>query len=108
MRNISKFVEKIENIILYFTFPKIVPLMRQVRKCGTIKQTTDDNIIRRILFVCWISKATDSTSEFLIFNSTNAFVEASQRDVIHTFIVTYPLMRSLIQYEFYVSAQTNI
>jgi hypothetical protein len=33
---------------------------------GTARQATDDNIIRRIRFACWITKATDTHSEYVI------------------------------------------
>jgi hypothetical protein len=34
-----------------------------VEQCGTARQATDDNIIRRMLFACWITKATDTHTE---------------------------------------------
>jgi hypothetical protein len=37
-----------------------------VEKYGTARQTTDDNIIRRMRFACWITKATDTHSEYVI------------------------------------------
>ena len=33
-------------------------------KYGTVRQATDDNIIRRMRFACWIIKATDTHSEY--------------------------------------------
>jgi hypothetical protein len=33
---------------------------------GRARQATDDNIIRRIRFACWITKATDTHSEYVI------------------------------------------
>jgi hypothetical protein len=38
-----------------------------VEKYGTARQVTDDNIIRRMRFACWITKATDTNSEYVIF-----------------------------------------
>jgi len=38
----------------------------KVEKYGTARQTTDDNIIRRMRFVCGIRKATDKHSEYVI------------------------------------------
>jgi hypothetical protein len=35
-------------------------------KYGTARQATDDNIIRRMRFACWITKATDTHSENVI------------------------------------------
>jgi hypothetical protein len=37
-----------------------------VEKYGTARQSTDDNIIRRMRFACWITKATDTHSEYVI------------------------------------------
>ena len=37
-----------------------------MEKYGTARQTTDDNVIRRMRFECWITKATDTHSEYLI------------------------------------------
>jgi hypothetical protein len=39
-----------------------------VKKYGTAKQTTDDNIMQHIYFECWITKATDTHSEYVILN----------------------------------------
>jgi len=39
-------------------------------QCGKnmvrVRQATDDNIARRMSFVCWIIKATDTHSEYVI------------------------------------------
>jgi len=37
-----------------------------VGKLGRVRQVTDDNIIRRMRFVCWVRKATNTHSEFVI------------------------------------------
>jgi hypothetical protein len=37
-----------------------------VEKYGRAGQATDDNIIRRMRFACWITKATDTHSEYVI------------------------------------------
>ena len=60
MRNVSlKFIEKFKpHILCSMTF------FRKSRiKHGTSGQSTDDNIIRRMRNVCWITKATDTHSE---------------------------------------------
>jgi hypothetical protein len=36
-----------------------------VEKYGTAGQATDDNTTRRMLFACWITKATDTRSEYV-------------------------------------------
>jgi hypothetical protein len=47
-------------------FPKIVPFMRYCEKYGRTRQATDVNIIRRMRFACWITKATNTHSEYVI------------------------------------------
>jgi hypothetical protein len=48
-------------------FKYIVLFMRQcVKKYGTARHATDDNILRRMLFACWVAKATDKHSEYVI------------------------------------------
>jgi hypothetical protein len=37
-----------------------------VEKYGTARQATDDNIIRRMRFACWITKAADTHSGYVI------------------------------------------
>jgi hypothetical protein len=37
-----------------------------VEKFGRARQATDDNIIRRMRFACWITKATDTHTEYAI------------------------------------------
>jgi hypothetical protein len=37
-----------------------------MEKYGTDRQATDDNIIRRMRFACWITKATDTHLEYVI------------------------------------------
>jgi hypothetical protein len=62
----TKFVEKIKIHTLCSvtsSFPYFVPF---VRKYCTAGQATDDKIIRRVLVVCWITKATDTNSEYVI------------------------------------------
>jgi hypothetical protein len=37
-----------------------------VEKYGTAEEATEDNIIRRMRFAYWITKATDTHSEYII------------------------------------------
>jgi hypothetical protein len=41
-------------------------LWDNVEKYGRARQATDDSIVRRMRFACWITKATDTHSEFAI------------------------------------------
>jgi hypothetical protein len=43
-----------------------VPLIRQCRINGAARQTTDDNIIGRRRLGFWMTKATDTHSEYVI------------------------------------------
>ena len=51
-----------------FFFPKIVPFMRwcEKKKYGTGRQASHYNIIRRMRFKCWKTKATHTHSEYVI------------------------------------------
>jgi len=43
---------------------------------GTARQATDDNIIRRMRIACWMTKATDTHSDYIIltvFHSKNDY-----------------------------------
>jgi hypothetical protein len=64
----TKVVEKIKTHILcsITLFRKSCLLWDNVKKYGTVRQATDDNIIRRMRFACWITKATYVHSEYAI------------------------------------------
>jgi len=64
----TKVVDKIKTHISYsVTFPrKLYRLWDNVGKFCRLGQATDDNIIQRMRFACWITKATDTHSEYLI------------------------------------------
>jgi hypothetical protein len=50
-----------------FFFPKIVPFMIKRGKVPNSRKATDDSIIiRRMRFLCWVTKATDTHSEYEI------------------------------------------
>jgi hypothetical protein len=63
-----KVVEKFKtHILCSITFPpKSCRLWDNVEKYGTARQATHDNIIRRMRFACWITKATDTHTEYVI------------------------------------------
>jgi hypothetical protein len=66
----TKVVESIKTHILYskaFSFRKSCRLWDNVEKYVGAGQATDDNIVRRMQFVCWITKATDTHSKYVIF-----------------------------------------
>jgi hypothetical protein len=46
-----------------------MPLMIYVEKYCTAGQVTDDNIIRRMHIACWITKATNTHPDYVIFTA---------------------------------------
>jgi hypothetical protein len=58
----TKVVQKIKTHILcsMYCFRKLWRLWGNGEKCGRARQVTDDNIIRRMRFACWVTKATDT------------------------------------------------
>jgi hypothetical protein len=46
--------------------PKNVPFVRKCKKNGRGREATDDNIIRRTRFSCWLTKAKNTHSEYVI------------------------------------------
>jgi len=65
----KKVVEKVRTHSFYsvsFPPPKSCRLWDNVEKCARAKQPTDDSIIQRMCFACWITKATDTYSEYVI------------------------------------------
>jgi hypothetical protein len=49
-----------------FFFRKSCRLWDNVEKYGRVGQATGDNIIRRMRFACWITKATNTHTEYVI------------------------------------------
>jgi hypothetical protein len=67
----TKVIEKIKtHILCSIIFPENSAVYEIMwKKYGRARQATDDNIIRRMRFACWITKATDTHSEYVIVNS---------------------------------------
>jgi len=77
--------------------PKIVPFLRQCRKSGRTRQATDDSIIRLMRFACWVTKATDIFSEYVIYfcSGNNGYANAPPMYVMRTL----PVLLCFILYE---------
>jgi hypothetical protein len=67
------FLTKVEgkiktHILCSITFSprKLDLLSDNVENYGTARQATDDNIMRRMRLACWITKAVDTHSEYVI------------------------------------------
>jgi hypothetical protein len=61
-------VEEIRTHIIYYIifFRRSCPFSDNLAKCGRVRQNIDDDIIRRRRFACWITKAADAYSEYVI------------------------------------------
>jgi hypothetical protein len=65
----TKVVEKIKiHFIFHNRIPKIVSFMRFCwkKKYGITGQVTDDDVILRMRFACWMTTATNADSEYVI------------------------------------------
>jgi len=65
----TKFAQKFKtHILCSVNSPprKSCRLWDNVERCGTAGQATDDNTVRRMRFACWIPKATNTHSEYVI------------------------------------------
>jgi hypothetical protein len=75
-----------ENIKTYIPTPsKIVPFTRYMGKYGTAQQATDDNITWSMCFAFWITKATDTHSEYVLYQSNNGY-KNGPRWCVYTYI----------------------
>jgi len=62
-----KVVEKIKtHIYIQFFFRKSCRLREKVEKYCTDRQDTDKNVIWRLRIACWIPKATNTHSQYVI------------------------------------------
>jgi hypothetical protein len=64
----TKIVEgKKKRILCSITFfQKSCLFLNNAGKYGSAGQATDDNIMRRMRIACWITKATDTHSEYVV------------------------------------------
>ena len=84
----TKVVEKIKtHILCSVTFSrKSCRLWDNVEKCGGAREVSDDDLIRRMYFACWITKAIEPHSEhaILLFLGNSGYVNAPHCYVIWT------------------------
>jgi hypothetical protein len=63
-----------------------------VKKYGAARQATDDNIIRRMRFACWITKAAVTHSEYVILTAFLRQQALRER----TFMLRYTTLPALL------------
>jgi hypothetical protein len=99
IRNVSNVVQRIKKSFMFnFPFPrKLCCLWDNVEKCGTASVATDDKITRPMRFAFWITKATDTHSEYVILlaSCTEKIVPRTRLNV--TFIRTLTVLFFKIQ-----------
>jgi hypothetical protein len=61
-------VEKIKTCFMFSFFLKFSYLLDAKKYCTTGK-ATDDDVIWRVRIACWITKATDTRSEYVILSA---------------------------------------
>jgi hypothetical protein len=68
MRNVTdKILEKVRTrFMFHYFFSSTIVFFLTVEKYGGVGQATDDNITRRMRIACWITKATETHSEYVI------------------------------------------
>ena len=86
----------------------IVQFMRHVQKYGTAGQATDDSIIRRMRSACWITKATNTHTQYTLRivykDGGNGYAKAPQFYVTHTIPVLFTL--NLVVYKIKIGLRT--
>jgi hypothetical protein len=63
-----------------------------VEKYGTTRKTTDDNIIQRLCFACWATKARDTHTEYvtlIIFQGNNGYANAAYVYFVRTLLALF-------------------
>ena len=68
----TKVAEKVETYVMFNNFFRGIKSCRlwdNVENYGTAGQTTDNNITRQVRFTCWITKASDTHSEYVILTT---------------------------------------
>jgi hypothetical protein len=66
------------------------------KKYGAARQATDDNIIRRMAVSCWITKPTDTHSEYVILIAFPRQPWLCERAHNVTFVSTLPVLYTLV------------
>ena len=93
----AKVVEKIKTHILcsIMFFRKWFHLSDNMEKYGGARQATDDNIIRRMRFACWVTKATDTHT--YIHTHIHTYIHTNTHTYTHTYIQTHSIDPSSVQ-----------
>jgi hypothetical protein len=90
MRNISyKVVKKIKTHTLRSITFLSCRFWNNVENCDTVRQASDDNIIRYMCVACWITKATNTLSILIAFSvaQTVTLMRLNIRLYVHCFIL---------------------
>jgi hypothetical protein len=69
-----------------------------VEKYGRTRHATDENIIRRMRFSCWVNKAIDTHSGYAILNCFSMATMITRTRLSVTFIRTLPFRLGFTRY----------
>jgi len=67
-----------------------------VEKYGTARQATDENIVRRMRITCWISKATNTQSEYVLIICFPLQQLLHERTLQYYVYTTFPILLSYV------------
>ena len=65
-----------------------------MEKCGTVRQATDENIVLCMRIACWITKATDTHSEYVMSLLLDGNIGCAKAPQCY-FIRIFPALSSL-------------
>ena len=68
------------------------------KKCGRLRQATDDNRIRRMYFACWITKVADTNLEYVMCSSIAIVVTRT-----HLSVTSYVQCLSCVRAELFIT-----
>jgi hypothetical protein len=89
-----------------FFFRKLCRLWDSAEKCCRVGGAINDNVTRRMRFVCCITKVTTTNSEYVtpLFHSNNSYANAPQCYVIRTLPVLFSHVGCINVYDSYTKS----
>jgi hypothetical protein len=97
-------------ISIHFFFRKSCHLLDNVKRYGRTRQATDNKVIERMCFWCWITKTTDTHSKYVIlitFPGDNGYANASQQHVIGALPFFFSSLWTVVSVTFVYATQIS-
>ena len=108
---LTEVAENIETRVLCSItfFPTIVQLWNNVENYGTVGQATDDNTTWYMRFACWISKATNTHSEYVTLIAWQRQQRFCERvSVLHSTYIARVWVRLIIEWGLLLPTVSNV